>query len=94
MNHEPASYSVLEAMAAKLPVIASDTCGTSCYIERGASGQVFKSRSASDLAAKIEEIIKDKDKLIKMGEKSFELAQKAHSPLNFVREFEKICSEN
>jgi glycosyltransferase involved in cell wall biosynthesis len=91
--NEPASYSVLEAMAAKLPVIASDTCGTSCYIERGANGQIFKSHSAADLATKIEEIIKDKDELIKMGEKSFELAQKAHSPLNFVREFEKICSE-
>lgn len=91
--NEPASYSVLEAMAAKLPVIASDTCGTSCYIERGANGQVFKSHSAADLAAKIEEIIKDKDKLIKMGERSFELAREAHSPQNFVHEFEKICLE-
>jgi glycosyltransferase involved in cell wall biosynthesis len=91
---EPASYSVLEAMAAKLPVIASDTCGTSCYIEEGESGYVFKSKDADDLAAKIEAVIKDKDNLIKMGEKGFFLAREGHSPAAFVREFEKICSEN
>jgi glycosyltransferase involved in cell wall biosynthesis len=90
---EPASYSVLEAMAAKLPVIASDTCGTSCYIENGGNGFVFKSKDAADLADKIEAVISDRDNLIKMGLRSFELASEGHSPAAFVQKLENICSE-
>lgn len=91
---EPASYSVLEAMAAKLPVIASDTCGTSCYIEQGGNGFVFKSKDAKDLAAKIEAAIADRDNLIKMGSRSFDLVKEWHSPADFARELDRICWES
>ncbi len=87
---EPASYSVLEAMAAKLAVIAGDDNGTSGYIEEGKSGYVFKNRDVDDLAAKIEMAIKDKDALIGMGKRGFELAQKEHSLPSFVERFNDL----
>lgn len=76
---EPAAYSPVEAMANKLPVIASDTCGTSCYINNGENGYVFTTGSAEDLANKIESAIKDKDALMRMGERAFASAIKEHS---------------
>ncbi len=84
---EPAAYSPVEAMAAKLPVICSDTCGTKCYIEEGGNGYIFKSKDYNDLADKIEKVIEDKNKLIKMGEKSFNKARQEHNKnifLNFL----------
>jgi glycosyltransferase involved in cell wall biosynthesis len=47
-HSEPAAYSPLEAMANKLPVIVSDTCGTKCYIKKGENGYIFKSRNKED----------------------------------------------
>jgi glycosyltransferase involved in cell wall biosynthesis len=88
---EPAAYSLVEAMAAKLPVIASDTCGTSCYIEQSKNGYIFKSRDSQNLAEKIELIIKNRDNLVKMGGKSFDLAKTNHSLPVFIDEFKKIC---
>lgn len=87
---EPASYSVLEAMAAKLAVVSGDDNGTSGYIEEGVSGYIFKNRNIDDLATKIEMAIKDKDKLIEMGERGFQLAKNEHSLPSFVRRFEEI----
>jgi glycosyltransferase involved in cell wall biosynthesis len=76
---EPAAYSPLEAMANKLPVIVSDTCGTKCYIKEGETGYIFKSRDWQDLVDKIEKIIGDRDKLKLMGEAAFRTARSDHS---------------
>lgn len=76
--NEPAAYSVLEAMAAKLPVICSDTCGTRCYIEDGKNGFVFKSRNVDDLTDRIETLISSREKIKEMGAMSFEKAVKNH----------------
>ncbi len=84
-SNEPAAYSLVEAMAAKLPIIASDTCGTSCYIEDGENGRIFKSGDTEDLADKIESLIKDKDILMKMGENSFKKVGMEHSPEAFKK---------
>jgi glycosyltransferase involved in cell wall biosynthesis len=86
---EPAAYSLVEAMAAKLPIIASTTCGTSCYIENGENGYIFKSGQAEDLADKIEKIIKDKDVLMAMSLKSFGMASTEHS----LERFKKTIAE-
>ena len=84
---EPASYSILEAMANKLPVICSDTCGTKCYISNGKNGYIFKSNDVESLTSKIEEIISNKNNLVKMGKNSFALVQKNHSTRSFVKNF-------
>jgi glycosyltransferase involved in cell wall biosynthesis len=78
-KNEPAAYSPVEAFAHKLPVIVSDSCGTSCYIEEGVNGHIFRSGDANDLAAKIEAVISDRETLLKMSEKAFTIARDNHS---------------
>ena len=86
-SNEPAAYSIIEAMACGLPVISSDTNGTSCYIEEGRTGYIFKSNDLNDLIKKICLIISDKNKLLKMGEESCSLAIKNHNPESFYKKF-------
>ena len=81
--NEPAAYSIVEAMAAGLPVISSDTNGTQCYIREGENGCIFKSNNLEDLTKKICLIIQNKKNIIKMGKRSYEIALKNHSPERF-----------
>lgn len=74
---EFASVAQLEAMAYAMPVIASDTNGTSCYIK--GNGKIFKDMDSEDLKLKIEEIISYRAGMIEMGKKSYELIIKEHS---------------
>ena len=41
-TNEPASISVLEALGNGLPVVCSETCGTSAYVRYGITGLTFK----------------------------------------------------
>jgi glycosyltransferase involved in cell wall biosynthesis len=77
---EPAAVSPLEAMANGLPVISSDDNGTRWYIEEGANGYVFKTGNIDDLEQKIRWIINDREELVRMGQKSYELANQNHHP--------------
>lgn len=88
--NEPAAYSPLEAMANKLPIIVSDTCGTKCYIKEGENGYVFASHDFFDLQEKIEKITKDKDNLARMGETAFEIAKTEHALKVFQDGFLKL----
>jgi glycosyltransferase involved in cell wall biosynthesis len=87
---EPAAYSPLEAMANKLPVIVSDTCGTKCYIKEGENGYIFKSHDWQDLAAKIEKIIEDRHNLEAMGEAAFRIVKNEHSLEVFRQGFARL----
>jgi glycosyltransferase involved in cell wall biosynthesis len=87
---EPAAYSPVEAMAAKLPVICSDTNGTKCYVKKEENGYIFKSRDYKDLAKKLSNLTSSRDRLSKMGENSFRKAQKEHSKDIFLKFFNEI----
>ena len=70
---EPAAVSHLEAMAHSLPVVCSDANGTSCYVRHGENGFIFRSGDIDDLTACIERVIKDREHLLEMGRRSYEL---------------------
>jgi glycosyltransferase involved in cell wall biosynthesis len=89
---ESASYSVLEAMSKKLAVICSDDNGTATYIEEGVNGYVFKHKNLESLVEKIEKCIKDRNVLMEMGQKSFEIASKHHSPQVFYDKFMEVVT--
>lgn len=76
---EFASISQLEAMSYSLPVIVSDTNGTSCYVESGINGYLFEDNDAKSLEKCIIEVISDRNKLKKMGENSYRLVLEKYS---------------
>lgn len=83
-RNEPAAVSHLEAMAHGLPVICSDANGTSCYVRHGENGFVFRSGEVDDLAACIEGVIEDRERLVEMGRRSYELVLTEHAPGRYV----------
>lgn len=70
---EPAAVSHLEAMSFSLPVISGEDNGTASYVEEGINGFIFKDKDKKDLKVKIENMISDREKLVRMGEESYRL---------------------
>lgn len=68
--NEGMSNAMLEALASGLPLIATNTGGTSELVEEGVNGLVIKTKDVQDLADKIEILMKDEDLRKKMGEAS------------------------
>ncbi len=91
---EPAAVSPVEAMAAGLPVICSDTNGTKEYIIHGKTGYIFNTGDRRDLTQKMEKVIQDRDKLVKMSKESIEQIKKEHLPNIYRSRMEKIIREN
>ena len=81
---EPAAVSHLEAMSHSLPVVCSDANGTSCYVRNGENGLIFRSGDIDDLTACIERVIKDREHLLEMGRRSYELVLNEHAPARYV----------
>lgn len=91
---ERASVSQLEAMSCCVPVICSDTNGTSCYVEDGRNGYVFRDMDGQDLKQKIELAVADKEKLVHMGINSYnEVMEKYRFP-NYYHSILDIIHRN
>lgn len=88
-TREPASVSQLEAMSFSVPVICSDTNGTSCYIIEGINGYRFRDNSMEDLEQMIVKCISDTDRLKEMGKNSF---QEIENQCKYEIYFEKIMA--
>lgn len=67
ISGEGFSRVVLEAMAAGKPVIATDDAGNPEAVMDGVTGYIVPVKDTKALADKINELIKDKEKRIKMG---------------------------
>lgn len=81
---EPAAISHLEAMAHSLPVVCSDSNGTSCYIRPGDNGFVFRTDDLDDLVACLAKLLADREKLVAMGRRSYQLVESEHAPSRYV----------
>lgn len=82
---ERASISQLEAMGCSVPVICSDTNGSACYVEHGKNGYLFRDSDSLDLKEKIEWIISDRERLTRMGEKSFHFVENKYDFYNYYK---------
>ena len=81
---ETAAISHLEAMAHSLPVICSDANGTKCYVRPGENGFIVRTGDAGDLERHLEAIVSDRDRLVEMGARSYELVVSEHAPGKYV----------
>lgn len=84
---EMASVSQLEAMSYSLPVICSDTNGTACYVEDGVTGYRFKDCDREDLQAKLDKMISDRERMMRMGAAGYQALTEKY---NYDRYFETI----
>lgn len=84
---EVASISHLEAMSCSLPVICSDSNGTSCYIEQGVNGYIFKDEEYEDFRQYVEKLVVDRSLILSMGRESYRIVKEKHS---FEKYKEKI----
>lgn len=63
--------SIMEAMALKKPIIASDVCGTNELVLHGETGMLVNSKSVTGLADAIDQMIKNPMACKEMGEKGY-----------------------
>lgn len=77
---EPLAYSVLEAIAAGLPVICSTGNGARWYVEEGRNGFIFHKDNVLDLRAKIRMLAVDRALLARMQAESRKIADSAYTP--------------
>jgi glycosyltransferase involved in cell wall biosynthesis len=80
--------SITEAMAAKIPVVASAIGGIPELVIDGYNGYLFRPRSAEDLTLKISEFIHDPERMTTFGENGFQMIKDK----SFEQQIQKICS--
>ncbi len=64
---EPFGLVAIEAMAVGTPVVAANHGGLQEIVDDGVTGALFEPRSADSLAAKLDQILSDPDRLARMG---------------------------
>lgn len=87
---EPASITVIEAMAFSIPAISGTDNGTASYIDVGKNGYVFEDNRKEDLKEKLERIICDRDNLVKMGADGYQHVKDCFQFANYYEQIEKI----
>jgi glycosyltransferase involved in cell wall biosynthesis len=83
---------LLEAMAAGIPVIASDKCGGAFAVENGQAGLLYRAYDVNDLSVKIIKILMDDELASKLGENGKTYA-KSHDWKKISHEIELVYEE-
>lgn len=81
---------VLEAMAASLPVIATDVDGNKELVKDGETGLVVKAKEPKDMAEAIIKLIQNKEIANAMGKKGFKRINDYFTLDKTIKEYEKI----
>lgn len=87
---EPASITVIEAMAHSVPAISGSDNGTASYIDYGKTGYVFEDNNKEDLKDKLEKIICDRENLVKMGAAGYRHVKDNFQFRNYYEKIEEI----
>ena len=91
---EMASVSQLEAMSYSVPVICSDTNGTSCYVENGRDGYLFKDCDSDDLYDKLVKMLDSRSGIRQMGRFAYEDVISKYLFRNYYDGIMKILNDN
>lgn len=87
---EPASITVIEAMAFSVPAISGSDNGTAGYIDYGKNGYVFEDNNKKDLKDKLEQIVCSRDNIIKMGASGYRHVQENFQFQNYYSQIQRI----
>ena len=90
---EAFSRVILEAMTAGKPVIATDVGGNREAVVDGVTGYIVPTKDLVALANKINELVKDKEKRIKMGSAGRKRVEELFTIEKYVRAVEQIYKE-
>lgn len=90
---EPAAVTPLEAMAYSVPAICGTGNGTAGYIDSGRTGYIFRDNDRKDLRDKLETIICDREKLVRMGAAAYGHVKENFQFSNYYEQIEKILHE-
>lgn len=71
---------ILEALAHRVPVVSTDVCGIPEVIRNGETGFLVSQKHPAELAAAIEEMVKDRDRAVQMAERGRELVLREFEP--------------
>lgn len=97
--YEGFGLTIVEAMAANIPVLVSNIEGPMEIIEEGEYGYLFERGSISDLSQKIIEIMETKDNIIqRITEKAFIHVKRKYNventAINYLEEYKNITKKN
>ena len=81
---------IIEAMFAGLPVIASDVGGVGELVQDNKNGFLLKTQSPDELAERIIYLAKNRGKALQMGKHGKAMAEKDFSAEKMVKEYEKL----
>jgi glycosyltransferase involved in cell wall biosynthesis len=87
-EHESLGLVFLESWARKKPVIAAKLKPLTHLIEPGKTGYLFEKDNPDDLTDKIKQAVKDKQKIINMGEKGYQKVIEEFSKDAVFKKFE------
>jgi glycosyltransferase involved in cell wall biosynthesis len=82
--------SILEAMAAGLPVVASNVGGISEAVEDGVTGFLFKAKNTKELASAVKRMLSDRAQAVKMGNAARKKILNEFSPEKYIEKMELL----
>ncbi len=91
---EPLGLVILEAMAAKTPVISTRAGGIMSLVKDGYNGYLVHVRNANEIATRVNELLANDELCQKMGERSYELVVKKFTWGRIADQFTSIYQNN
>jgi glycosyltransferase involved in cell wall biosynthesis len=84
---------IVEAMAAALPVLATDKGAITESVIEGENGYIVKAHDPVDIAGKMERICLDAEKMKSMGRRSFEFYESKFTEEKMVENYVKCFKD-
>lgn len=91
---EPLGLVILEAMAARTPVIVTRKGGFTSLVKDGVTGFFVRPHNSSQIAEKVNTLFENPELAKKMGDKAHQLVQSRYTWSQIARKFERMYGNN